>query len=1220
MNRKVGLRFILMLLAVTLMISSGISPSMAANIRAQNPSQDSDQDGIPDSQDRCPQAYWPGSGNGCPDTDGDGVDDGNDVCPFEAWSTPNGCQPDGDGDGVPDVNDQCPNQPGSSQNNGCPSAEQPTNTPFPQIQLPTTGVCVITPAGGSSVNVRGDRSTDAAIVAQLIPGQIYFPSALVEGWYLVPDPGGWVREDVVLHGGDCSELPTSDPQSAPGTDFTPDFANCGDIAAEVGRVPVSELLRFINSGDPCGGLTNYLRDRAFNPPNPPAPGAQAMSAQAQCSSDSRPFPSPEALRYLDTLNQIEPELTAQVMISVAAAVGAEPGSIGDQLICALMRGDGFTVGAIVRRNSNELGAYWSAMCVPPIEAQQITRLYNTGGFRPLPDSDVSLAPGLIPAEEALIFAMTSPGATLIARTQTWCSLLNTLLPPPPPTPEQQAVLDWLRQCVGVSDAELTQLVRLLSSGGVDTTLGFYDVRVRFTWADLIEFISRYNGCPQDGRNEFLAFLLAHSVPRERGLGILPSLPGSLDPNIVLGGIIPVSRDPVPMSINVTVFDDQCDRASWDGSPDNLPPNCVSYPAFSGGIDVAADGVQMPPEPGVAGVVVDLHQGSCGGGEIIDTQVTNASGQASFNLQPLSLEQRYCVTVDSTQGPNPAALGAGRWSTVSGPTIYYGFTGGYGGAISTAFPWYWHANDTEAQPPSQFDILPGMLPDMPGGEGGPTPTETPVGSEGTDPGVYIATFNMIVFDDHCDPTGWTGDFRSLPEGCATWAPTTLRANGVVDPGEAGIPGVTMDIYEGSCSAASPALIGVVTTRGDGRIVSEVPIAFRPGDYCMVIDSAAHGNGGALLPGMWSATGTQVIRIPITLDRDLTLTTTIGWWRTGSGMAMAELPPGVGDSGGLGGAVPAVPVGRSLCPAGSSCADIPPRTEPIPDVRDLFPEIDPAALTLIADALDAFGDRFGGSHGSGVFLGRPDSNTSWNLYLYDGGAVYDIGGASDREEAPSISPDGRFAAYLQWDGDGRAWLMIQDVDSGAAFPAFGDLPGMRLMSSPPLWSGEGQTLLITLEDENGVPSLYDLRLDDLHAVPERVLENAHDPAFTGDGALMAFIRDGNVFIRFNATGDERQITQNPDGTVCDTPLFDGAGVSLYFNCAQNGVPGLFVQGFDGLQTITPENGLVLFRCDIFVDGVSVFSDGGSLFFGADDATGLIPLVQIDGLQVTDIRWAR
>ena len=100
------------------------------------PDPDNDQDGIPDAQDRCPNEPEDRDGfqdaDGCPDpdNDGDGIPDIQDKCPNEpedrdGFQDEDGCpDPDNDGDGIPDAQDKCPNEPetfnGFEDADGCP--------------------------------------------------------------------------------------------------------------------------------------------------------------------------------------------------------------------------------------------------------------------------------------------------------------------------------------------------------------------------------------------------------------------------------------------------------------------------------------------------------------------------------------------------------------------------------------------------------------------------------------------------------------------------------------------------------------------------------------------------------------------------------------------------------------------------------------------------------------------------------------------------------------------------------------------------------------------------------------------------------------------------------------------------------------------------------------------------------------------------------------------
>lgn len=81
---------------------------------------DSDNDGIIDELDLCPNAFGSKELSGCPDKDGDGVPDYLDKCPESKGLKDFGGCPDTDGDGITDNDDQCPNVAGTLNNKGCP--------------------------------------------------------------------------------------------------------------------------------------------------------------------------------------------------------------------------------------------------------------------------------------------------------------------------------------------------------------------------------------------------------------------------------------------------------------------------------------------------------------------------------------------------------------------------------------------------------------------------------------------------------------------------------------------------------------------------------------------------------------------------------------------------------------------------------------------------------------------------------------------------------------------------------------------------------------------------------------------------------------------------------------------------------------------------------------------------------------------------------------------
>jgi outer membrane protein OmpA-like peptidoglycan-associated protein len=111
-------------------VAGGLATNLAVTVGADffawtasaAPPLDTDLDGIPDSDDKCPLVKGLEATAGCPDRDGDGVADGDDKCPDVKGSPAlKGC-PDRDGDGVADDDDRCPDTKGLATNKGCPPA------------------------------------------------------------------------------------------------------------------------------------------------------------------------------------------------------------------------------------------------------------------------------------------------------------------------------------------------------------------------------------------------------------------------------------------------------------------------------------------------------------------------------------------------------------------------------------------------------------------------------------------------------------------------------------------------------------------------------------------------------------------------------------------------------------------------------------------------------------------------------------------------------------------------------------------------------------------------------------------------------------------------------------------------------------------------------------------------------------------------------------------
>jgi len=129
---------------------------------------DSDKDGVPDKDDRCPDTPFGClvDANGCPiDSDGDGVCDGLDKCP----DTPrgckvdiNGCPSDTDGDGVCDGLDKCPDTPTGIRVDakGCPPDSDGDGVPDYLDKCPDTPRGCKVDEDGCPIDSDGDGVCD----------------------------------------------------------------------------------------------------------------------------------------------------------------------------------------------------------------------------------------------------------------------------------------------------------------------------------------------------------------------------------------------------------------------------------------------------------------------------------------------------------------------------------------------------------------------------------------------------------------------------------------------------------------------------------------------------------------------------------------------------------------------------------------------------------------------------------------------------------------------------------------------------------------------------------------------------------------------------------------------------------------------------------------------------------------------------------------------------
>jgi len=122
----------------------------------------------------------------------------------------------------------------------------------------------------------------------------------------------------------------------------------------------------------------------------------------------------------------------------------------------------------------------------------------------------------------------------------------------------------------------------------------------------------------------------------------------------------------------------------------------------------------------------------------------------------------------------------------------------------------------------------------------------------------------------------GSVDAPPPGCVRLPDMGLTANGIYDPGEPGIEGVTVRLVPGVCPGAGAALLSTTDAAGQFSFHD-----LAGGDYCIKIDALEDGNVPVLLPGTWTAPyrwsdpGPITIDVALLGDDDISRLNDFGW---------------------------------------------------------------------------------------------------------------------------------------------------------------------------------------------------------------------------------------------------------------------------------------------------------------------------------------------------------
>ncbi len=1205
-----------------ILLSLGLLLLMAGMVTFAQVLPDSDGDGFPDGEDACPQqAGPPTSTNGCPpqqqqaqpDQDGDTVPDATDEC----LETPglvanNGCPPDSDGDGFHDPFDDCPQQPAPNSENGCPP-QQATEEAAP----PQPGA----DRDGDTVPDTEDLCPDDAGIPEWNGCPDADGDGLTTQYDDCPDQFG-PREN-----GGCpvDDAPTATPTPAPANNNQPTATSvpqsnnpppannaeeappattgailasseqdmsvtlgaCPDILEDATVLPIFVQMDIIHGGhaDPCTHAQTILGNLVFGGAGPALSQANADAILQNC-----PTVMPALVAMMDTLQGLNPGAWAAldgVMTPDNACALAE--SIAQQILppefIAALGGLGRPapmrdfIGPlpfpVAQTASVAVIDAAIAMCLPTPSPERAATIRTAILNQNISEAEVLAAPctyvaafqfgaNFTPVQQEFISMMVNRcGASLpeVVLTMRELMLMETSLQ----RMLSLLTIDELCNPPFVTPENLTLLqadprIRsLLPASAADCIEGFASglqtLSNELTLSQLFVILNSPNPC-QTVRQ----YLQTETLPWVAG----PSCFSPAGDTITLadGTTITAATD---WLVALTVLTRPADDASF----------CAALPAPPPLADTDGDGVLDSEDACPTDFFVYTTNGcTFGTGPVAppagaDPPLPGGSPDAA--AEPVAPDGGV-----SPVGPVPLP----DQNIALGEIINVGV-------------------------PATTDTLPLIYT---------VNSDNPAIAAVTNTGPLLTIVGVA--QGQAVITVTISDGVNAPISTAFMVTVFIPASGNNPPTIQALPAQ-------ETTTGSPVNINVVTSDPEGDLVllnatisdNLVGTVSLAGDVLTVT--------GGVNPG------TAIVTV-IASDGTATSTTTFNVNNT--------IPMGVGP----GGEQPATEAAAAPPAQAASTANQPPAgnagnpnaqpttTNPSAinrqTTRASLANAGVSQEQLSFGLLQAFGD---GSTVSAVFQASSPDGTVSSLYmLKDSQPVALIEGSADeRLLYPTLAPNTLLVLFIAQDAAGNRSLRVFNIENSASLTLFSDDANLTVADSPPVWSPDGAAVLVTLINADGIPGLYRVSVATPSNIPppELVFPEAQAGVYAPNGRHLAFVQAGtngtrNIHVmQVGLPTTAQAITQQPTDQHCEAPTFGADSLTLFFACANgDGTQSIYRYDISGLEAINttvtgPQN-----PAPGPGQGFMGFDDGAVIYYGGDAGGNFAPLLRLENLNVSNIRW--
>jgi hypothetical protein len=263
---------------------------------------------------------------------------------------------------------------------------------------------------------------------------------------------------------------------------------------------------------------------------------------------------------------------------------------------------------------------------------------------------------------------------------------------------------------------------------------------------------------------------------------------------------------------------------------------------------------------------------------------------------------------------------------------------------------------------------------------------------------------------------------------------------------------------------------------------------------------------------------------------------------------------------------------------------------------------------------------------VFQAKPQGGTT-SVYLLEGGQAGPLYPPSpDNDYYPALNPSGELVAFISQGADGSLALRLFNMERGVSLPLFGGNGEYRLALYPMQWSGDGNFIFMTLTDATGKTGIYQLLVGQTGLTRiDLIVDEAQNAVVAPNGRYIAFERPnpqtGNIsiWVSIIGSGTFQPITEPVQGLDCTAPSFGANSLDVFFSCDSGAGATLYEYSVAGLLQIpsgianatNPQAG----PSELLIG----FDDGQVIYYGYDDGSKVVPMIQVPGLEASHIQWA-